>query len=52
MKSEDYLIQVIRIDGVVKEIKNATVVVEENIMDIFGESKQRTINLRLRQEKE
>ena len=39
-------------DGVVKEIKNATVVVEENIMDIFGESKQRTINLRLRQEKE
>lgn len=39
-------------DGVVKEIRNSTVVVEENIMDIFGEAKKRTINLRLRQEKE
>lgn len=39
-------------DGVVKEIGNSTVVVEENVMDIFGEPKKRTINLRLRQDKE
>lgn len=37
-------------DGVVTEIRNSTVVVEENILDVFGEAKKRTINLRLRQE--
>lgn len=39
-------------DGVVTSIGNSMLVVEENITDVFGEPKKRTINLRLRQEKE
>ena len=39
-------------DGVVTSIGNDKLVVEEDIIDVFGESKKRTINLRLRQEKE
>ena len=39
-------------DCVVTSIGNEMLVVEEDIIDVFGESKKRTINLRLRQEKE
>jgi len=39
-------------DGIVKAIKNDMVVVEEEVVDVFGETKKREINLRLRQEKE
>lgn len=39
-------------DGVVTAIENDKLVVEEDIVDVFGESKTRVINLRLRQEKE
>lgn len=39
-------------DGVVTSIGNEMLVVEEDIIDVFGEAKKRTINLRLRQEKE
>jgi len=39
-------------DGVVTSIGNEMLVVEENVIDVFGEAKKRTINLRLRQEKE
>ncbi len=39
-------------DGIVKSIGNEMLVVEEDVVDVFGEAKKRTINLRLRQEKE
>jgi type IV pilus assembly protein PilP len=39
-------------DGVVTSIGNEILVVEEDVIDVFGEAKKRTINLRLRQEKE
>jgi type IV pilus assembly protein PilP len=39
-------------DGVVTSIGNEMLVVEEDVVDVFGEAKKRTINLRLRQEKE
>lgn len=39
-------------DGVVKSISDNVLVVEEDVIDVFGEAKKRTINLRLRQEKE
>lgn len=39
-------------DGVVTSIGNGILVVEEDVIDVFGEAKKRTINLRLRQEKE
>lgn len=39
-------------DGVVTSIGNEQLVVEEDVIDVFGEAKKRTINLRLRQEKE
>ena len=39
-------------DGVVTSIEKEMMVVEEDIIDVFGEPKKRTINLRLRQEKE
>lgn len=39
-------------DGVVTSIGNEMLVVEEDVIDVFGEAKKRTINLRLRQEKE
>lgn len=39
-------------DGVVTAIGNEMLVVEEDVIDVFGEAKKRTINLRLRQEKE
>ena len=39
-------------DGVVTSIGNELLVVEEDVIDVFGEAKKRTINLRLRQEKE
>ncbi|MGE4442354.1 MAG: pilus assembly protein PilP [Desulfomicrobium sp.] len=39
-------------DGVVTSIGNEVLVVEEDVIDVFGEAKKRTINLRLRQEKE
>jgi type IV pilus assembly protein PilP len=39
-------------DGVVTTIGNEMLVVEEDVIDVFGEAKKRTINLRLRQEKE
>ena len=39
-------------DGVVKSIEKDMIVVEEDVVDVFGEAKKRTINLRLRQEKE
>ena len=51
-----YLIQVgMKIglyDGVVSSIENDMLIVEEEIVDVFGEAKKRKINLRLRQEKE
>lgn len=37
-------------DGVVASIGDGVLVVEENITDVFGETKTRTISLRLRQE--
>ena len=37
-------------DGVVTSIGDGVLIVEENIMDLFGENKKRTITLRLRQE--
>lgn len=37
-------------DGVVTSIGNGVLDVEENITDVFGESKQRVISLRMRQE--
>jgi type IV pilus assembly protein PilP len=39
-------------DGVVTSIGNEVLVVEEDVIDVFGEAKKRIINLRLRQEKE
>jgi type IV pilus assembly protein PilP len=39
-------------DGVVTSIGNDMLVVEEDVIDVFGEAKKRTINLRLRREKE
>ncbi len=39
-------------DGVVTSIGNEVLVVEEDVIDVFGEAKKRLINLRLRQEKE
>lgn len=39
-------------DGVVTSIGNEMLVVEEDVIDVFGEAKKRVINLRLRQEKE
>lgn len=39
-------------DGVVTSIGNEQLVVEEDVIDVFGEAKKRIINLRLRQEKE
>jgi type IV pilus assembly protein PilP len=39
-------------DGVVTSIGTEMLVVEEDVIDVFGEAKKRTINLRLRQEKE
>ena len=39
-------------DGVVTSIGNEMLVVEEDVIDVFGEAKKRIINLRLRQEKE
>lgn len=39
-------------DGIVTSIGNEMIVVEEDVIDVFGEAKKRTINLRLRQEKE
>lgn len=39
-------------DGIVKSIGDGMLVVEEDVVDVFGEAKKRTINLRLRQEKE
>ena len=39
-------------DGVVTTIGNEMLVVEEDVIDVFGEAKKRIINLRLRQEKE
>jgi len=39
-------------DGIVTSIGNEMLVVEEDVIDVFGEAKKRTINLRLRQEKE
>jgi type IV pilus assembly protein PilP len=39
-------------DGVVTSIGNEVLAVEEDVIDVFGEAKKRTINLRLRQEKE
>jgi type IV pilus assembly protein PilP len=39
-------------DGVVTSIGNEVLQVEEDIIDVFGEAKKRTITLRLRQEKE
>lgn len=39
-------------DGVVTSIGNEQIVVEEDVIDVFGEAKKRTINLRLRQDKE
>ena len=39
-------------DGVVTSIGNEMIIVEEDVVDVFGETKKRTVNLRLRQEKE
>ncbi len=39
-------------DGVVSSIEKDMLIVEEEIVDVFGEAKKRKINLRLRQEKE
>ena len=39
-------------DGVVTSIGNEVLLVEEDVIDVFGEAKKRTITLRLRQEKE
>lgn len=39
-------------DGVVTSIEKDMIVVEEEVVDVFGEAKKRKINLRLRQEKE
>jgi type IV pilus assembly protein PilP len=39
-------------DGVVTSIGNEQLIVEEDVIDVFGEAKKRIINLRLRQEKE
>lgn len=39
-------------DGVVTSIEKDMIVVEEEVVDVFGEAKTRKINLRLRQEKE
>lgn len=39
-------------DGIVTSIGSGVLVVEEDVIDVFGEAKKRTINLRLRQEKE
>ena len=39
-------------DGIVKSIGDGMLIVEEDVIDVFGEAKKRTINLRLRQEKE
>lgn len=39
-------------DGVVTSIEQEAIVVQESVVDVFGEPKTRTINLRLRKEKE
>lgn len=39
-------------DGIVQSIQDEMLVVEEDVIDVFGEAKKRVINLRLRQEKE